>query len=459
MHQFVDRWKKKTKQGSSTITVIAALLVEKNKKYKVVVFTAGTKIKQKCSYFVEGSGIQDATWGLCDGHAIAVCYRLVSLYLITEIYKLHESEESIFTKTAEGYALKPEVNFHLFTSQPPCGFMTTEEQHLLSWKCPFLEKPHCLQCSSIILIGSYLGIQGPLSHLLTKPIYISSVTIPRYETVNTLHGTSIKEKFEKLQHQFTSIPPESQYRFNPPHIEIVNKDPKELFLQCYKPHIEEKPMSGALTNKEIPQQETSTRARQAKKGACKLAVAIPDVLKNTGIAAFVFTVENGIGSKEFREYISKLKGKLVRPSYQLKQDRLQSLKEARVRLSQILNVSEALAKQKELMSEKMIKAHEARCEKVDELVNVLTKSKEQPTSTDMWHEEVKSSLDKANKDNKLSHIGDLLSDYVSQQKMLDEFDRLQEQGMHHNSDSEFFLELMGCDWARYVTAIHNDIAI
>ena len=459
MHQFVDRWKKKTKQGSSTITVIAALLVEKNKKFKVVVFTAGTKVKQKCSYLVEGSSIQDATWGLCDGHAIAVCYRLVSLYLTTEIYKLHESEESIFSKTAEGYTLKPEINFHLFTSQPPCGFMTMEEQHLLSWKCPFLGKPHCLQCSSIILIGSYLGIQGPLSHLLTKPIYISSVTIPRYETVDTLHGTSIREKFERFQHQFTNVPPESQYHFNPPHIEIVNKDPKELFLQCYKPHIEEKPMSATLINKEIPQQETSTRARQARKGACKLAGAIPDVLKNTGITAFVFTVENGIGSEEFREYISKLKSKLVPLPYQLKQHRLQSLQEARVRLSQILNVSEALAKQKELMSEEILKAHKTRCEKVDELVNVLTKSKENPTPTDMWHEEVKISLDKANKDNKLSHIATLLSDHVLKQRMLDELDSLQEQGMHHSSSSEFYLELMGCDWARYVTAIRNDICI
>ena len=60
--------------------------------------------------------------------------------------------------------------------------------------------------------------------------------------------------------------------------------------------------------------------------ACELR-AIPDVLKNTGIAAFVFTVENGIGSEEFREYISKLKGKLVQLHNQLKQDRLQSLKE------------------------------------------------------------------------------------------------------------------------------------
>ena len=163
--QFIDQWKKKTKQGSSTITVIAALLVEKKNKFKVVVFTAGTKIKHKCSYFIEGRSVQDFTWGLCDGHAIAVCYRLASLYLIIEMYKLHDGEDSIFSISAEGYVLRSGINFHLFTSQPPCGFMT-KEKHFLSWK-PFIEKLHSLQCSSIILIGAYLGIQGPLSHRFT----------------------------------------------------------------------------------------------------------------------------------------------------------------------------------------------------------------------------------------------------------------------------------------------------
>ena len=335
--------------------------------------------------------------------------------------------------------------------------MIKEEQHFLSWKRPFLGKPHCLQCSSIILIGAYLGIQGPLSHLLAKPIYISSITIPRYETVDTLHGSCIEEKFGNFWHQFKDIPPESPYHFNPPHIEIVNKDPKKLFLQCYKPYIEEKPFGGKLTNEELPQQETSTKARQVKKGAHKLAGAIPDVLKNTGITALVFTVDNGIGSEEFRENVSKLKSKLVPLSHQLKQNRLQLLQEARVRLSQAINVGEALAKQKELIHEKMKDAHEAKCKKVDELIDVLTKSKEQPTPTDTWHEEVKSSLDKANKDNELSHVANSLDVHVSNQRMLDELNSLQEQGKHLSPDSEFYLDLMGCDWARYVAAIRNNV--
>ena len=456
MDQFVDRWKKKTKQESSTITVIAALLVEKNSKFKVVVLTAGTKIKPQCSHFVEGRSVQDCTWGLCDGHAIAVCYRLASLYLITEMYKFHEGDDSIFDFTAEGYVLKPGINFHLFTSQPPCGFMTKEERHFLSWKRPFEGKPHSLQCSSIILIGAFLGIQGPLSHLLTKPVYVSSITIPKYETVGFLHGSCIKERFKEFQCQLKDMPVEGQYHFNAPHIEVVNKDPKELFQQCYKPYMDEKPSRGK-PSKEIPQQETSTKARQTKKGALKLAGAIPDVLKNTGITALVFTVNNGIGLQDFRESVSKLKGRLVPLSHQIKKNRFRSLQEARIMLSQVLNISEALAKQKELICEKIKHSHDIRCKKADTLIEVLTKSKGQPAPMDTWHEEVTASLDKANKDNELSHIANSVKDSVTYQGMLDELENLLEQGKQYAPDSDFYLDLMGCDWARYIAAIHNDL--
>ena len=133
------------------------------------------------------------------------------------------------------------------------------------------------------------------------------------------------------------------------------------------------------------------------------------------------------------------------------------MQEARVRLSEALNVSEALEKQKELIHEKMKDAHETRCKKVDELTKILTKSKEWPTSSGTWHEEVKSSLDKANKDNELSNVAKSLDMHASNQRMLDELDSLQEQGKHLSSDSDFYLDLMGCDWARYVAAIRHDV--
>ena len=85
----------------------------------------------------------ESCWGLCDGHAEAVCYCLASVYLLTEIYKFNDGEDSIFEETPEGYALKPNIYFHLSSSHPPCGFIAKEECHL-SWKQPFKGKPHSL---------------------------------------------------------------------------------------------------------------------------------------------------------------------------------------------------------------------------------------------------------------------------------------------------------------------------
>ena len=240
MEQFVDCWKRKTKQESSTITVVAALLVERNKRFKVVVLTAGTRIKYECSYFMKRDDANESTWGLCDGHAEAVCYRLAGVYLLTELYKLHEMQDLIFEKNNDkGYILRKGIRFHLFTSHPPCGFMAKKEQHFLLWKRPFVGKPHSLQCSSKILINAYLGIQGALSHLLVKPMYLSSITMPRYETVETLHDSYIKERFETFYKQSPILStPEGQYSFHPPHVEILDINPCQLFKDYYKPYIE-----------------------------------------------------------------------------------------------------------------------------------------------------------------------------------------------------------------------------
>ena len=51
--------------------------------------TAGTKVKTECTY-TKGVDIGESTWGLCDGHDEAVCYRLANLYFLTEIYKTHK---------------------------------------------------------------------------------------------------------------------------------------------------------------------------------------------------------------------------------------------------------------------------------------------------------------------------------------------------------------------------------
>ena len=171
---YTDKKEKNTIENNAC--VIAALVLERpedESKFEMALFTTGTKFKRKHCTVLE----QDNHWDICDGHAEAMCYQLASIYLLKEILKVQDSpNESIFHLINNEYELKRDMKFHLFVSHPPCGFMTKRELPWLSWK-HFERKPFILECSSKILIGTYLGIQGPLICLLSKPIYISSVVI------------------------------------------------------------------------------------------------------------------------------------------------------------------------------------------------------------------------------------------------------------------------------------------
>jgi len=459
--QFVKHWKDQTKQESGKIKVVAALLVEKRGKMRVVVLTAGTKHKSECSYFVNKSS-DESSWGLCDGHAEAICYRLADVYLMTEIYKLHEEDDSIFEMTPEGYALKANIYFHLFTSHPPCGFMAKKERHFLSWKRPFIGKPHSLQCSSQILIGAYLGIQGSLSHLLVKPIYVSSITMPSYQSYPTLHGTYIKDRLEQFKgklHDVSSYQ-ESEYQFHIPHVEIVEIDMLKLFPECFRPYTFEKPCNLPATSDQLPQQETTTVAKQSMKGAKKTAFATPDVIGNHGINTVVFTLEDGIGSEEYRKSVLQLKSRLIKLPKELKQRRLKSLQDARIRLSEALNVSEALGVLKKVIIEKMDEKITERCKKSDGIISLLSETKEHKTKVEELKAQVcklKDGLCKAMQMNDLKSIVNALTHNLDFQVMLNDLECLLETEKSHSSDPDFYLNLMGCNWIRYMKTICDDI--
>ena len=458
-----------TKQECGKIKVIAALLVEKKNKMRVVALTAGTKHKKECSYFMKKDDVDaddhESSWGLCDGHAEAVCYRLASVYLMTEIYKLNDDADSIFKVTNEGYVLKPNIFFHLFTSHPPCGFMAKEPRHLLSWKQPFKGKPHSLQCSSQILISAYLGIQGPLSHLLVKPIYVSSVTIPKYGSVTALHGTYIKDRLDEFKSRFSDASNlHSEYRLHIPHIEIIEIEILKLFPDCFRPYICEKPcnLSAAAgdVSGQLPQQETTMVAKQSGKGAKKTVFTTQDVIGNRGINAMVFSLEDGIGSEEFRKSAQELKSNLIKLPDWLKQKRLKSLQEARIKLSHALNVSEALEVLRKLIVEKMEEKYAERCKKAEGVALLLMEAQERKHNVEELKAQVhklQGGLSDAMKTNDLKSIVSALSHNLDFQIMLNDLDSLLETEKSCSGGSEFYLDLMGCNWVRYIKTIREDI--
>ena len=447
--QFIKEWKESTKQEKRPITVVAALLVERKEKLKVVLLTAGTRIKHECSYFTKTNDDTDIEpfWGLCDGHAEAVCYRLASFYLMNEIYKQNDGVDSILEKQSKGCYLKDGIKLHFFTSHPPCGFFAKPERHFLSWKRPFIGKPHSLQCSSIILIAAYLGIQGPLSHLFVKPVYVSSITIPRYQSVTALHGSYIKERLDQFWIRLTSCNKDndttpilgSQYYFNCPHVEVVDVNVKKLFRKYFVPYIDE--------DKKLHQ------VTYTKQGALKTAGAVPDVIGNANIFALVFTLEDGIGSTIYRQSVVELISKLLRLPHEVKQKHLDLLREAQKRLIMALNVSEALEEQKKLVAQKLAEHCSIRYQKAAQMIKLGEKCNTNADELSAYFEELDANLKRLKDSDDIDKMREALWNSLHYQRMLTELERLQEIAKSKGANSEFSLELLGCDWSRYMHVI------
>ena len=86
----------------------------------------------------------------------------------------------------------------------------------------------------------------------------------------------------------------------------------KLFKDCYKPYIyiDNEKSNKAWKSVQIPEEVAYNRKRYKPKKAPKVAGMIPDVIKNIGINAIVFTVDNGIGSQEFHDSVLPLQYKL-----------------------------------------------------------------------------------------------------------------------------------------------------
>ena len=182
---FIKAWKRrdddqkdqKDQKDSSKLKVVAALIVERthegSKHFEIATLGQGTKHRKKSCVDDQ----YDDPWHSCDGHAEAVCFQFANEFLLTEMHNICcKGKDSIFELCDDlhGFKLKDNIRFHLFVSYPPCGFMKDTNTYLISWK-EFESAPHCPECSSKILLNSFLGIQGYLSHLMVTPIYISHI--------------------------------------------------------------------------------------------------------------------------------------------------------------------------------------------------------------------------------------------------------------------------------------------
>ena len=466
-------------------------MVERDDTMKVVVFAAGTTKKGECSY--DGS-VDESMWGHCDGHAVSVCYRFASFYLITEMNRYKKNPEMSILKMGQGgYELRKGIAIHLFCTNVPCGFMANIDHNYLSWKIPFKNKPHCLKCSSIILVGAYLGIQGPLSHLFSKPVYLTSITIPHCENISAAKAAEINSCFNSFDELLKSVgkTTDTNYKFHIPHIEIAECKSKNLFQECFKSY------KRSISHVDAAQ----TVERQVE--VTKAAGTVLDSEGNAGSHMMVFTLKNGIDNKKFREKIaSQLKHATEEFSSDIKEKKLDSLVKAQERLSVALNFSQALENFINYISRKMnerfivthcqsdgevilqlkeieqcrsitdevtaqasklkksfcaVMENDCNMQTVVSSFNSLSESRKQFETDARLMIKSLDSLNETMKELKDStkSLVDELSAYHDYKEALDNLNRLLKTAKR--SDTQYSLELMGCDWARCLRAMQIDI--
>ena len=461
------------------INNLAALLVERDGKMKVVVLAAGATQKRQCSYSLNDASIDECLWGHCDGHAVSVCYRFASLYLITEMYTYMKISKasSILTVQPGGYALKEGIKLHLFCADLPCGFMADEDCYLLSWKIPFKQKPHCLHCSSTILISTYLGIQGPLSHLFSKPVYISSITMPKCENVTISKGFELRKRFERFGESLENADKtlDSDYKFHTPEIEITNDEVMKLFPTCFQLGYDKSPLVSQAAEGQ-PENEIA-----------QMAVTIPDVEENFGTHVMIFCFK--ISRADFcSTMMSQLKDATKEFKKGLKEDLLKSLLQALRKLSKALNVSEALKKQATLIEKKLTTCSHSSCKnkpykpkmnrvrkQADELNDSLCNEMERFNACSVQAVKKSSLLFKQTIEDDLLSVKECLHTLDQRLKRLEDhaksiYDFLTE--YRHtlevvnnllkecdakSKDSQFYLNLLGCDWVRYLRTMNDDM--
>ena len=171
-----------------------------------------------------------------------------------------------------------------------------------------------------------MGIQGPLSHLFSEPVYVSSITISKYESVTAQKGDYIKKHFKSLQVKLGEKS-ESVYKLSISDVEIADVELRTLFSDCFRPCIKESYNKDMCLHLETIERVKTKKAAGITEG-------------NLGPNFLVSTLKSGIGTDKFCEkMVSQLKDatkeftKKQEVMKQLKKAQLDLLKEALLRLS------------------------------------------------------------------------------------------------------------------------------
>lgn len=348
-----DKWKATEHKNKSKIKSISAMIKENitdfnshENRFQVISFATGTTCQSRCSN-------KEKYFDICDGHAASLCYYGAQIYFQTQLKKIIDSVEpspSLFYSMENGYAVKPYYQFHLFISKPPCGFMRDDQKYLVSWKIPFENQPHIPECSSRILINSYLGIQGPLTLMFAQPIYIADVIVLKCDELKSkdckqtdfavFDDTKVVET--KLEYLRKTLQATNRFYFNKPEILVHAIDKTEL-------------------NKHFDQTVCSFSLDQTESQTC--SVSIPIDTGNEGQYVVTSTKEkdklrsNKGENKKIQELWKLMQTKILGNrelfSYSQVHRCFQETQEAMKRLCETLEMDIAIEKAKEELENKI----------------------------------------------------------------------------------------------------------
>jgi len=210
------------KDSEKSITVyhrcIAALICDQGKSASVAVICTGTRYNNTKDCYRNPPSP-------CDMHAESLCYDIAPVFFQMEMLEClkPDGKESIFTHSPNGlFKLKDGVKFHLLITEPPCGWCQDGQEPCFEWKRSTAALPHVPTCSSKILINSEMGIQGYVSHLLEKRIFVDTVTIlyDKKKTITFKPTIQFKQSNELPEFKLKEYDPErfkydSQKTFHP----------------------------------------------------------------------------------------------------------------------------------------------------------------------------------------------------------------------------------------------------